>query len=393
MAPDQSARSGETPSLDQLGVRLPAVGITCYPSQGGSGVVATELGLNLARSGCEVHFISSSLPFRLRGYQENISYHQVEMPHYPVFQHSPYTLSLATAMSEVAERCHLDILHVHYAIPHAASAFLAQQMLGPDRLKVVTTLHGTDITLVGQEPSFFPITRFLIERSDAVTAVSTFLKDETMRVFGCGENIEVIPNFVDTRVFKPRPAKALRRQLAPHGEKLLLHASNFRKVKNLPVVVEVFDRVAEQVPARLVLVGEGPEMPLVREDLEKRGLLDRVHFLGHVDNLQEVLPVADVLVLPSLHESFGLVGLEAMACGVVPVLTSRGGAGEFITDGSNGFLREPDDVAGWTEAVLRVLNDDQARQLMVEEGVRDAAGDFGAQCIMKRYLQLYETLL
>jgi N-acetyl-alpha-D-glucosaminyl L-malate synthase BshA len=381
------------PLNDSLGVRMPAVGITCYPSQGGSGVVATELGLHLARSGCEVHFISSSLPFRLRGYQKNISYHQVEMPHYPVFQHTPYTLSLATAMSEVAERCGLDILHVHYAIPHAASAFLAQQMLGPDRLKVVTTLHGTDITLVGQEPSFFPITRFLIERSDAVTAVSTFLKEETLRVFGCGEDIEVIPNFVDTRVFKPRPAAELRRRLAPAGEKLLLHASNFRKVKNLPMVVEVFARVAERLPCRLVLVGEGPEMTVVREDLNRRGLSDRVHFLGHVDHLEEILPVADALLLPSLHESFGLVGLEAMASGVVPILTSRGGAGEFIQDGVNGFLRDPGDAAGWVEATLRVLEDEQQRQLMIEEGVRDAAGDFGAQCIMKRYLDLYDKLL
>ncbi len=382
-----------TPTFAELGVRMPAVGITCYPSQGGSGVVATELGLHLARSGCEVHFISSSLPFRLRGYQQNIAYHQVEMPHYPVFQHTPYTLSLATAMSEVAERCNLDILHVHYAIPHAASAFLAQQMLGPDRLKVVTTLHGTDITLVGQEPSFFPITRFLIERSDAVTAVSSFLKEETRRVFSCGDDIEVIPNFVDSRVFKPRPADELRQRLAPDGEKLLIHASNFRKVKNLPMVVEVFQRVAAQIPCRLVLVGDGPEMPLVREELRRRDLESRVHFLGHADNLEEILPVAHALLLPSLHESFGLVGLEAMACGVVPILTSRGGAGEFIQDGVNGFLRDPEDAPGWTEAVLRVLVDEPARQLMVEEGVRDAATDFGAQCIMKRYLDLYERLL
>ncbi len=183
--------------------KMPTIGITCYPSQGGSGVVATELGLHLSRRGCEVHFISSELPFRLRKFHENIIYHPVEMPSYPVFQHSPYTLSLATTMSEVATRCGLDILHVHYAIPHTASAYLARQMVGPDKLKVVTTLHGTDITLVGQEPSFFPITRFLIEQSDVVTAVSSFLKEETIRVFGVGEDIQVIPNFVDARVFVP----------------------------------------------------------------------------------------------------------------------------------------------------------------------------------------------
>lgn len=372
---------------------MPAIGITCYPSQGGSGVVATELGLNLARSGCEVHFISSSLPFRLQGYEQNISYHQVEMPHYPVFQHSPYTLSLATAMSEVAQRCHLDILHVHYAIPHAASAFLAQQMVGEDKLKVVTTLHGTDITLVGQEPSFFPMTRFLIERSDAVTAVSTFLKNETIRVFDCGHDIKVIPNFVDSRVFRPRPLSDLRKRFATDEEKLIVHASNFRKVKNVPMVVEVFEEVALRIPSKLLLIGEGPEMPTVRKLIDDKGLTDRVVFLGHADNLEEIFPQCDLLLLPSLHESFGLVGLEAMASGVVPLLTSQGGAEEFIQDGINGFLRDPQDRQGMVEASLGILADDVARQHMIEEGVRDASADFGAQCIMKDYLKLYDSLL
>jgi N-acetyl-alpha-D-glucosaminyl L-malate synthase BshA len=379
--------------LNELSVRMPAIGITCYPSQGGSGVVATELGLHLARSGCEVHFISSSLPFRLRGYQQNISYHQVEMPSYPVFQHSPYTLSLATAMSEVAEHCKLDILHVHYAIPHAASAYLAQQMIGPERLKVVTTLHGTDITLVGQEPSFFPITRFLIQKSDAVTAVSSFLKEETIRVFGCGEDIHVIPNFVDSRVFRPREDAALRARFAQPGEKLVIHASNFRKVKNVPMVVDVFAAIAGQLPSRLLLVGEGPEMPTVRSRITELGLQDKVVFLGHADNLEEILPLCDLLLLPSLHESFGLVGLEAMACGVVPLVTSRGGADEFIQDGINGFLRDPDDRDGMVSAALKVLQDDTLRQHLVEEGVRDATSDFGAQCVMKQYLELYDAVL
>lgn len=377
----------------QAGPRMPSIGITCYPSQGGSGVVATELGLHLARSGCEVHFISSSLPFRLRGYEQNISYHQVEMPHYPVFQHSPYTLSLATAMSEVATRCHLDILHVHYAIPHAASAYLAQQMIGADKLKVVTTLHGTDITLVGQEPSFFPITRFLIEKSDAVTAVSTFLKNETIRVFGTGEDIEVIPNFIDSRVFRPRDLTALRAQFAAPEEKVMIHASNFRKVKNVPAVIEVFDRVQKKVPAKLLLVGDGPEMPCVRQLITERDLTGRVVFLGHSDDLQDLMPLADLLLLPSLHESFGLVGLEAMACGVVPLLTSVGGADEFINDGINGYLRHPEDIEGMVAAALTVLEDETLKQHLVEEGLRDAAADFGAQCVMKKYLQLYDRLL
>ena len=374
-------------------MRMPAVGITCYPTQGGSGVVATELGVNLARHGCAVHFISSSLPFRLRQYSENIFYHPVDMPQYPVFQNSPYTLSLATVMSETAVRCGLDILHVHYAIPHAASAYLARQMVGPERLKVVTTLHGTDITLVGQEPSFFPITRFVIEQSDAVTAVSSFLRDETARVFGVGRPIEVIPNFVDARVYRPREDDELRRRLAPGGEAVLMHASNFRKVKNLPAVLEVAARVAAEVPVRLVLAGDGPEMPAVRDRAAALGLADRTSFLGHVDDLAGVLPAADVLLLPSLHESFGLVALEAMACGVVPVVTDRGGADDFIQDGVNGFLRDPEDIGGMADAVLQVLRDAALRGQLAEDARRDAAGDFGIACVLKKYLDLYDRLL
>jgi N-acetyl-alpha-D-glucosaminyl L-malate synthase BshA len=374
-------------------MKMPSVGITCYASQGGSGVVATELGLHLSRRGCEVHFISSELPFRLRKYNENIFYHPVEMPHYPVFQHSPYTLSLATAMSEVAERCELDILHVHYAIPHAASAYLAQKMSGRDSLKVVTTLHGTDITLVGQEPSFFPITRFLIEQSDAVTAVSGFLKQETIKVFGTGENIEVIPNFVDARVFKPLEDNPLRQRFAPNGEKLLAHASNFRKVKNLGAVVDVFAKVSEVLPCRLLLIGDGPEIGNVRQLVVRAGLDEKVDFLGHVDNLEDILPVADLLLLPSLHESFGLVALEAMACGVIPLVTNQGGAGEFIQDGLNGFLRDPQDIDGMALAAVNVLGDDEARLEMAEEARRDAAGDFGVSCVVKQYVDLYDRLL
>jgi len=374
-------------------MRMPSVGITCYPTQGGSGVVATELGLHLARHGCAVHFISSQLPFRLRRYRENIFYHKVEMPQYPVFQHSPYTLSLATVMSETAVREELDILHVHYAIPHAASAFLAREMVGRDRLRIVTTLHGTDITLVGQEPTFFPITRFLIEQSDAVTAVSTFLKDETERVFGTSREIEVIPNFVDARVFRPEATPGLRERFAPQGESLVLHASNFRPVKNLPVVIRVFAAVAARTAARLLLVGEGPELPAVRELVAELDLEEKVEFLGHVDELQDILPVADVLLLPSLHESFGLVALEAMACGVVPVVTSRGGASDFIQDDVNGYLRDPEDEDGMVAACVAVLEDPAARRQLAEEARRDAAADFGAPCVLKTYLALYDRLL
>ncbi len=369
------------------------MGITCYPDQGGSGVVATELGLHLARHGCEVHFITSSLPFRLRSYGENIIFHQVEMPEYPVFRNSPYTLSLATTMQDVAKKFQLDILHVHYAIPHAAAAFLAREMLQPTKLKIITTLHGTDITLVGQEPSFFPMTRFLIEKSDAVTAVSNFLKDETRKIFGVGEKIKVIPNFVDSRVFKPLEDPGLRLQYAAENEKIILHASNFRQVKNISAVVEVFHLLRRDHNVRLLLVGDGPEIPDIRKMVSERGLQEWVTFLGQEDHLEKIMPVADVLLLPSLHESFGLVALEAMACAVVPVVTSVGGASEFISDGHNGFLRAPDDVVGMVEAIGPILANDEHRQILSEYARQDATMDFGASCIMRQYLDLYEKIM
>lgn len=371
--------------------RLPVIGITCYPDQGGSGVVATELGLHLARHGCEVHFITSQLPFRLRSYAENIFHHPVEMPDYPVFSSSPYTLSLATAMHDVALQYDLDILHVHYAIPHTASAFLAREMLRPSKLKVITTLHGTDITLVGQEPSFFPITRFLIEKSDAVTTVSTFLKEETQRVFGVGDEMQVIPNFIDPRVFKPAPDQVLKHRLAPHGEALIMHVSNFRPVKNLNSVIEVFAQLQQRHHVRLVLVGDGPELKNVRSLVKERGIEKKTVFLGPSENLEEVLPAADVLLLPSLHESFGLVALEAMACGVVPVATAVGGAGEFITDGHNGFLRDPQDVEGMVQVIDSLLKKPELLHNMAEDGRRDASMDFGASCVIRQYLDLYEN--
>ncbi len=373
--------------------RLPTIGITCYASQGGSGIVATELGLNLARSGYAVHFISSSVPLRLRRFRANVFYHQVDVVNYPVFLYPPYTLSLASAMSEVAQRHELDILHVHYAIPHAAAAFLAQQMVGPERLKVITTLHGTDITLVGQEPSFFPITRFLIDRSDAVTAVSAFLARETARVFGVTRHIDVIPNFVDTRRYSPVHDSDVRAQFAAPNEKLIVHASNFRKVKNVPAVGDVFARVAAEVPCRLLLVGDGPDLCPLLDELGRRGLADRVHSLGTVDNLESLMPLADLLLLPSWHESFGLVALEAMACGVCVIATDRGGTDEFIDHGANGFRHDPEDIDGMVGTALRVLRDEPLRRQIVEEARRDAVATFGARCVLKQYIDLYDRVL
>lgn len=373
-------------------MRMPSIGITCYASQGGSGVVATELGLHLARRGCAVHFISRDMPFRLRRYQENIFYHKVDIPDYPVFLHPPYTLSLATAMAEVSQSANLDILHVHYAIPHAASAYLARQMVGPDKLKVITTLHGTDITLVGQEPSYFPMTRFLINESDVVTAVSTSLADETRRVFDITRPIEVIPNFVDGRAFRPRSSFE-QRDLAGADELVVMHASNFREVKNVPAVIKTFAAVADDFPARLVLVGDGPELSAARQQIQAAGLEAQVTFLGAVDRFEDILPQADVLLLPSLHESFGLVALEAMACGVVPIVTNRGGTDEFVSHGLNGFLCDPHDIDAQVNALRRLLSDATLRQQMAEEARRDAASEFGVSCIVRKYLSLYDELL
>ena len=372
--------------------RLPVIGITCYPTQGGSGVVASELGLSLARRGYEVHFITSSLPLRLKHYEQNIFFHQVEAVSYPVFQHTPYTLALATKMSEVTEEYGVDILHVHYAIPHAASAFLAQEMVGRDAVKVVTTLHGTDITLVGQEPGYFAMTRFLIERSDAVTTVSTFLRDETVRVFGVSRHIEVIPNFVESRRFRPRHDLD-RTCLAAADEKIVVHASNFRPVKNISAVVRGFARICEHVNARLILVGEGPDRRLAADIAAAEGVSDRIRFLGQVDNLEEILAMADLTLLPSLHESFGLVALESMACGTPAIVTANGGAGEFVEHGVNSFLCDPADIETIVDPAVKLLTDQALYSQVADNGLRDAVARFGTPCVLKRYTELYDRVL
>jgi len=352
--------------------------------------------LALARSGCEVHFISSALPMRLTGTEDccrRVDFHRVEAPTYPVFQHPPYTLSLATKLCEVAQAHDLDILHAHYAIPHAASAFLACEMLGDKAPRTVTTLHGTDITLVGQEPSFFPITRFVIDRSDAVTAVSEFLRDETESVFGVTRDIEVIPNFVDVERFRPREDAEQRARFASPDEKLLVHASNYRKVKNVSAVVEVFARVAERLPCRLLLMGDGPELATADRHAVALGVEDRVIHLGRVDRLEELLPLADLLLLPSRHESFGLVALEALACGTPVVATNRGGTREFLISGEHGFLCDPEDVEGMAAAALRLLENPDFHRRCAEAGRRRAVTDFTAEKVVARYLALYERLL
>ncbi len=364
------------------------IGITCYPTEGGSGIVATELGKQLARGGHEIHFITSSLPVRLRQFEPNIYFHEVRPENYPVFHYPPYSLSLAAKMAEVTETYGLDVLHAHYAMPHAACAYLARQMLEGRRVRTVTTLHGTDITLVGQAPSFYKVTKFSIEQSDAVTTVSGWLREETRRIFRTQRPIEVIPNFVDPSTFRPRGSLDRDGYAAPE-ERILLHISNFRPVKNLGAVVDVFREVSERVPSRLLLVGDGPERIPVEHRIQELGLGPRVSFLGNQEFVEDILPLADVFLLPSLHESFGLVVLEAMSLGVAVVATDVGGTREVVLDGDSGFLRSPRDVPGMVEAVTRLLTDDPFR-LRMGEAARNRARDFHPEPVVERYLRVYE---
>jgi N-acetyl-alpha-D-glucosaminyl L-malate synthase BshA len=369
------------------------VGITCYPTEGGSGVVATELGLHLARRGHEVHFITSSLPVRLRGFEERICFHEVRPENYPVFHYPPYSLSLAAKMAEVARAWKLDVLHAHYAMPHAASAYLARQMMRDHKVRTVTTLHGTDITLVGQAPSFYDVTRFSICESDCVTAVSRWLKKETRRIFDIDRNIEVIHNFIDSETFRPKRVDERRRQFAAPEEKIVLHISNFRPVKNLRAVIETFETVNRTVPARLLLVGDGPERLPVEEMVGALGIRDRVLFLGNQEFVEDIFPLADAYLLPSLHESFGLSVLEAMAVGVPVVTTNVGGTCEVVVDGETGFLRAPHDGTGMVEAMLRILSDPKLAASLGEAGRRRAREEFHVDHIVARYLEVYASCL
>jgi N-acetyl-alpha-D-glucosaminyl L-malate synthase BshA len=366
---------------------LVKIGITCYPTYGGSGIVATELGKELADRGHEIHFISYALPMRLNQPTANIHFHEVEVPAYPLFDHPPYTLVLATKMAEIAESHNLDLLHCHYAIPHSVSAFLAKSMLHPHKLPVVTTLHGTDITLVGSDRSYLPITRFSIDQSDGVTAVSHFLKEATEKVIGAKNDIEVIYNFVNCEKYKPSQNKGLREYFAPQDEKILIHVSNFRPVKRPTDVVQIFERVHKEIPSVLLMVGDGPERSNAEWAARDAGIEHHVQFLGKQENIEELIGISDLLLLPSETESFGLVALEAMSC-EVPVVASRvGGLPEVVTDGVEGFLVEPRDVARMAERALFILADATRR---VEMGKR-AREKAHAQFCSTRIISLYEN--
>jgi N-acetyl-alpha-D-glucosaminyl L-malate synthase BshA len=371
------------------------IGITCYPTYGGSGVVATELGLALADRGDEIHFISYDLPSRLALPRPRVYFHEVVAPTYPLFVSPPYTLALATKMAEVAEHVHLDLLHVHYALPHAISAILAREMSNGNgiRLKVVTTLHGTDITIVGQDRSYLPITRWGIEQSDAVTAVSRYLTTMTLRELGVRRTVETIPNFVDPKRYRPDGASSFARTLVKDDEVGVIHVSNFRPVKRIPDVLAVFDRIRREIPARLLLIGDGPERSLAERIVRQRGFEDRATFLGNVAAIETVFPVAKVMLLPSDAESFGLAALEAMACGVPVVGTAAGGLPEVVADGACGYLRPVGDVEGMADAALSLLRDPEKWRRFSSEARRYAVEEFPTDEIVSRYRKLYEATL
>jgi len=371
------------------------IGITCYPTYGGSGAVATELGLKLAEGGHQVHFVSYDQPFRLGSFRERVFYHEVEMEDYPLFEHAPYPLALAVGIHDVARREGLDIMHVHYAIPHATSAWVAREMLAEERdLPVVTTLHGTDITLTGVHPSFHSITRFSILRSQGITAVSRYLKEETVKSFDVPEErIEVIPNFIDTQVYRPDRQPCHRGALAPPEDKIVMHVSNFRGVKRVEDVVRIFGGLNGRVPARLVMVGDGPERPHAEAVAEELGLRDRVLFLGKHASVHELLSCADLFLLPSENESFGLAALEAMACGA-PVVASRvGGLPEVVEHGVSGFLLEKGNVTAMGDAAAEILSDEVLHADMKAAGRRLAVERFSAEAVVPLYEGYYESVV
>lgn len=368
------------------------IGITCYPTLGGSGVVATELGKLLAEKGHEVHFITHSMPFRLGKFDKNIFYHEVEVSDYYVFRYPPYDLSLASKLAQVAQMKNLDLLHVHYAIPHAVCALLAKQMVG-DRLKVVTTLHGTDITVLGQDQSISDLIRYAINRSDAVTAVSEDLIRETRQLLDIERGIDLAYNFVDKRVYYPRDVELLRQEYARPDEKLLIHISNFRPVKRVSDVVDIFAKVNKEVPSRLLFVGEGPELSKIIAQVKKLGLQERVAFCGKQDDIAQVISLADVMLLPSEKESFGLVALEAMACGVPTVGSNAGGIPELITHGETGYLADIGDTEQMAQYAIRLLKDNELYARFYDACLERARKTFCNDLITLQYEEIYYRVL
>ena len=373
------------------------IGITCYPTYGGSGVVATELGIELAQRGHEIHFISYAQPFRLSGREERIQFHEVPVSNYPLFEFPPYSLALATRMSEVAEYYDLDLLHVHYAIPHSVSAMLARQMLARSgrRLPFVTTLHGTDITLVGADRAYLPITKYAIDESDGVTSISEYLRCQTVETFGTTRHIEVISNFVNCDIYlrDPIASATMRAQYAEPGEAVLVHLSNFRPVKRIQDVIQIFAGIAREIPARLLMVGDGPERSSAEWLAKSLKISDRVHFLGKHDQVNQLLPVADLMLMPSELESFGLAALEAMACEVPTIATAVGGVPEMVQNGVTGLLFPVGDVDAMSHAAVALLKDRDRLKAMALAGRQEAQRTYCASRVIPKYEAFYESVL
>lgn len=369
------------------------IGITCYPTIGGSGVVATELGKLLAERGHEIHFISSSMPFRLKKMYHNIYYHEVEVNQYSVFQYPPYDIALASKMAEVANMEDLDLLHVHYAIPHAVCAILAKQMSKRD-LKIVTTLHGTDITVLGNDPTLSDAIRFGIEKSDYVTAVSHALITQTNELINPDKMIEPVYNFIDNRVYQKTDSIHLRNELGIlEEEKVIIHVSNFRPVKRVPDVIKTFAKISKNMPAKLLLVGDGPEMSVVSRLVCQLGLKDKVRFLGKQENLEELYSISDLMLLVSEKESFGLVALEGMACGVPCIGTNVGGIPEVISDGENGYVCDLGDIDTIAKKGIEILSNEELHQQFSEKAIDVARTRFAAERIVSQYEDIYYGLI
>lgn len=367
------------------------IGIVCYPTFGGSGVLATELGKALADEGHQVHFITYQQPVRLNVFNANIFYHEVRVPTYPLFNYPPYEVALASTMVDVILNHDLDLLHVHYAIPHASAAYMAKQIVrqkGHRNVPVITTLHGTDITLVGKDKTYEPVVTFSINESDAITAVSHNLRDETYSFFNIQKEIEVIHNFVDVKRFNKKPIDAFRKVIAPNGEKILVHASNFRKVKRIDDVVKIFAAVRTEMPAKLLMVGDGPERPMAEKLSREFGIEEDVRFLGKQEQMEDILAVSDVFILPSEYESFGLAALEAMAAHVVVISTNAGGLTEINTQGETGFMANVGDVESMSRFAIDLLRDDAKLNAMKDAAYKQARR-FDIKNIIPRYEKLY----
>ena len=369
------------------------IAIVCYPTHGGSGVVASELALGLAERGHKIHIVSYAVPFRLRTFDPNVLIHEVEVSSYPLFKYPPYTLGLATKLAEVATEHELDVIHAHYAVPHAVSAFLAKEILGGDSPKTITTLHGTDITLVGTDKSFQRVIRFAIDSSDGVTAVSEYLRQRTVDEFEPQHPIEVIYNFVNTSRCRRGTEKCVRDHWAPNGEKILMHASNFRPVKRVSDVVRMFHRVQKKIPAKLLLVGQGPERLFVQQLVKELQLKEHVHFLGEQDYLESLLSCADLFVLPSEQESFGLVALEAMSCEVPVLGTNIGGLPEVVENDQTGFLFPVGEIQQMADAAIDLLSSPEKLQRFRQSARRVAVERFDSEKIIPEYEHLYEEVL